>query len=628
MVPLRSLCPPRVHLVFFAVKKLNCKGHKEGVKTTKTLFQPLKTVLKISCCKSACQLILYSEQIFTTANMNNPSIISKSIVLDMSSYRLPNARDFVRIFDAVPRKIKSSGFDLFDYKKVFNDESTRRIIREGETIGCFYIESPGMRSLLKKLNCDTFEMLTAASSVIRPGVAESGMMQEFIARHKDPHRRKYLIPEMEKILGETYGVMIYQEDVIKVAHHVVGLTLEESDLLRRAMSGKMRSHKAMQLLTDKFFACCREKGYSDAVAQNLWKQIESFAGYAFCKAHSASFALLSFQVAYLKAHYPAEFMAAVLSNGGGYYSAAVYISESQRLSIKILLPSINESVYEYRGKGKEIRIGFLAIKNLEKSSADLIIKEREENGKFVSLADFIVRTQMGIERTEDLIMCGAMDCFNETRPTLLRLLDIYFKHKKLLDESSTDLFVNETIKLEKEITTDREFSIEEKCTYEYEYFGYMVSRHPLQFFDDEINSPGIIRSSEMRLHHNRRAKMIGWYMTSKRIKTSKGEIMKFLSLEDMSGTFEAVLFPKSYALFAELTMSMGPYLVEGKVDALETNNIIVEKLSVLTVEAAKSITQKDRTDTNFFGDVEKPASLEEIVLVNALGKEKLIKAYL
>ncbi|PKL82202.1 MAG: hypothetical protein CVV24_11280, partial [Ignavibacteriae bacterium HGW-Ignavibacteriae-3] len=206
--------------------------------------------------------------------------------------------------------------------------------------------------------------------------------------------------------------------------------------------------------------------------------------------------------------------------------------------------------------------------------------------------------------------------------------DIYFKHKKLLDESSTDLFVNETIKLEKEITTDREFSIEEKCTYEYEYFGYMVSRHPLQFFDDEINSPGIIRSSEMRLHHNRRAKMIGWYMTSKRIKTSKGEIMKFLSLEDMSGTFEAVLFPKSYALFAELTMSMGPYLVEGKVDALETNNIIVEKLSVLTVEAAKSITQKDRTDTNFFGDVEKPASLEEIVLVNALGKEKLIKAYL
>lgn len=396
--------------------------------------------------------------------MNNPSIISKSIVLDMSTYRLPNAKDFVRIFDAVPRKIKSNGFDLFDYKKVFDDDATQKIIREGETIGYFYIESPGMRSLLKRTDCDTFEMLTAVSSVIRPGVAESGMMKEFVERHKDPKRRKYLIPKMEEILGETYGVMIYQEDVIKVAHHVVGLTLEEADLLRRAMSGKMRSHKAMQMIVDKFFICCKEKGYIDAVAQSLWKQIESFAGYAFCKAHSASFALLSFQVAYLKAHYPAVFMAAVLSNGGGYYSAAVYISECQRLGIKVLLPSINESRYEYKGKGKEIRLGLLAIKNFEKSSAELIMREREENGRFVSLADFIVRTQMGIEKTEDLIKCGAMDCLNQTRPTLLRLLDVYFKHKKLLDESATDLFTNETIKLEKEIVTEREFGIEEKCT--------------------------------------------------------------------------------------------------------------------------------------------------------------------
>lgn len=560
--------------------------------------------------------------------MNNPSIISKSIVLDMSTYRLPDAKNFVRIFDAVPRKIKSSGFDLFNYKKIFADETTRKIIREGDTIGCFYIESPGMRSLLKRTDCDTFEMLTAVSSVIRPGVAESGMMKEFIERHKDPKRRKYLIPKMEEILGETYGVMIYQEDVIKVAHHVVGLTLEEADLLRRAMSGKMRSHKAMQVIEDKFFFCCKEKGYADAIAQSLWKQIESFAGYAFCKAHSASFALLSFQVAYLKAHYPAEFMAAVLSNGGGYYSAAVYISECQRLGIKVLLPSINESRYEYKGKGKEIRLGFLAIKNFEKSSAELIIKEREENGRFVSLADFIVRTQMGIERTEDLIKCGAMDCLNQTRPTLLRLLDVYFKHKKLLDESATDLFTNETIKLEKEIITDREFGIEEKCTYEYEYFGYMISQHPLQFFDEQMNSTGIIRSSDMKKYHNKKIKMIGWYMTSKRIKTSKGEIMKFLSLEDLSGTFEAVIFPKAYTLYAELTMSMGPYLIEGKVDAESGNNIIVETLSVLTAETAKSVTQKDRTDINFFGEVEKPATYDEIILVNALGKEKLIKAYL
>ena len=485
-----------------------------------------------------------------------------------------------------------------------------------------------MRSLLKRTDCDTFEMLTAVSSVIRPGVAQSGMMKEFIERHKDPKRRKYLVPEMEKYLGETYGVMIYQEDVIKVAHHIVGLTLEEADLLRRAMSGKMRSHKAMQMIEEKFFLCCKGKKYSNEVAQSLWKQIESFAGYAFCKAHSASFALLSFQVAYLKTHYPAEFMAAVLTNQGGFYSAAVYVSEVKRLGMKILLPSVNESVYEYRGDNREVRIGLMAIKNIESAEAGRIVKEREENGKYVSLADFLVRTKIGYERCDSFIKCGAMDCFNQTRPTMLRLLDIYFNHRKLLDESVNDLFMNESYKLEKEVVTEKDFSIEEKCIYEYEMFGYMVSRHPLEFFADSIYTKGLVPSSEMLKYNGKNIKMIGWYMSSKRIKTSTNEIMKFLSLEDLSGTFEAVIFPKVYSRFAELTISMGPYLLEGKVDAESGNNIIVEKLEVLTAEKAKSITEKERNNADFFGDAEKPASYDEIVLVESLGREKLIRAYL
>ncbi|PIW99193.1 MAG: DNA polymerase III subunit alpha, partial [Ignavibacteria bacterium CG_4_8_14_3_um_filter_37_9] len=499
----------------------------------------------------------------------------------MTDYR-PPGKQVSKIYDAVQRKIKSTGFDLFNYKKVFADLETRKLIREGRTIGCFYIESPGMRSLLRRTNCETFEMLTAVSSIIRPGVAESGMMKEFIERHKDPKRRKYLIPKMKEILGETYGVMIYQEDVIKVAHHIVGLTLEEADLLRRAMSGKMRSHKAMQMLSERFFSCCKEKNYSETVSQALWKQIESFAGYAFCKAHSASFALLSFQVAYLKAHYPAEFMAGVLNNGGGYYSTAVYITEAQRLGLKLLLPDVNRSLYGYVGKDQEIRIGFIAIKNFEESSAETIVDERNENGKYVSLVDFLVRTRLGHERTESLIKCGAMDCFGLTRPTLLRLLDLYFKNKRILDAYNNDLFANEALKLEKEVVTQTDFSPEEKSLYEYELFGYMISQHPLQFFDTAVNAKEIIQSADMFKYHNRKIKMIGWYMTSKRIKTSKGEIMKFLSLEDLTGTFEAVIFPKAYAQFAELTMSMGPYVIEGKVDAESGNNIIVDKLSVLT----------------------------------------------
>jgi DNA polymerase III alpha subunit len=549
---------------------------------------------------------------------------------DYLSYQVPeqwrNSPSVKTLYPPLPVKTGGVSFDIFDFEMLFNNEATKELIRKGKTIGCFYIESPGMRALLRKLDVETFEMLTAASSIIRPGVAESGMMQEFIARHKDPSRRKYLVPQMEELLGDTYGVMIYQEDVIKVAHHIAGLSLEEADLLRRAMSGKMRSYKAMQAVTEKFFVSCKERGLSDKQAKELWRQIESFAGYSFCKAHSASFALLSFQVAYLKAHYPAEFLAGVLSNGGGYYAAAVYVQEAVRLGIKLKLPSINHSEYEYTGSGREIRIGLMAVKNLTRSTIERIVSERNCNGKYMSLADFLIRTGTGIEESSDLIKCGAMDCFKLSRPHLLRLLDIYIKRRRILDESYNDLFMGEIFSLEKEIGTLRNFSIEEICRYEYETFDYMVTRHPLQFFKEDIENPYIVHASEMEYNKGRNVKMIGWYMASKRIKTKKGTIMKFLSLEDLTGTFEAVIFPRVYEMNAEKTMSMGPYILEGKVDPADANNLVVDKIDVLAAMSIKSALQKDSVENNYFGDVEK-ISEEEFSIVQNLDKDKLLRAY-
>jgi DNA polymerase III alpha subunit len=491
-----------------------------------------------------------------------------------------------------------------------------------------------MRSLLRRLDVETFEMLTAASSVIRPGVAESGMMQEFIARHKDPSRRKYLVPEMETYLGETYGVMIYQEDVIKVAHHIAGLSLEDADLLRRAMSGKMRSHHAMQRIVDKFFVSCKEKGLTEFQSKELWRQIESFAGYSFCKAHSASFALLSYQVAFLKAHYPAEFMASVLNNGGGFYSAAVYIEESKRLGLKIELPSVNESEKEYAGKGRTIRIGLKAIKNLSYCAIEKIVEERKRNGKYVSLADFLVRTKLGYEETALFIKCGAMGCFRQTRPTLMRLLDIYINRRKLMEESYNDLFLRETFALEEEVKTDMNYTLAGICKEEYESFGYMVTRHPLHFFWESIPSEkkwidqkGIVLAKDMERNKGRRVKMVGWYMTSKRIKTKQGEIMKFLSLEDLTGTFEAVIFPKVYYRVAELTLSMGPYLVTGRVDLNDHTNLVVEDLKVLSSSSAlQSSLQKDSVEHNYYGDEEKITE-EDFALAKALDHKKLKVAY-
>ncbi len=549
-------------------------------------------------------------------------------IIDMKNYRLPPGKGAMpEIRAPLPRKSGGVGFDIYDYQMLFEDEGTKKMMREGRTIGCFYIESPGMRSLLKRLNCDTFEMLTAASSVIRPGVAESGMMQEFIERHRNPARRKYLVPEMEEYLGETYGVMIYQEDVIKVAHHIAGLTLEEADLLRRAMSGKMRSHNAMRQLSERFFSSCASRGLTEKISKELWRQIESFAGYAFCKAHSASFALLSFQVAYLKVHYPAGFMASVLSNQGGYYSPAVYIQESKRLGLDVLLPCVNNSKYEYHGKGKEIRIGLMAVKHLPRNTAKGLIAERRGNGRYLSLADFIVRMRSGYEETALLIKCGAMDCFGETRPTLMRLLDIYTRRRRLLDESYNDLFADEAFYLERQVRTDRQYSDAEICAIEYETFDYMVSRHPLEFFGKAIKRKDIIKAAEMEKYDNKKIKMIGWYMTSKRIKTRKGDIMKFLSLEDLTGTFEAVLFPKVYNTYAEHTMSMGPYLIEGMVDMKTGHNIVVSRLAVLSADNVSSFSQKDSSENNYYGDVEK-INENEFELVEKLGREKLRRAYL
>ena len=548
-----------------------------------------------------------------------------SQLIDLTRYTLPNRDNLIHLYPDIPRKISQIPFDIFDYRMLFNDAKTLDIIRKGETIGCFYIESPGMRSLLKRLEVDTFEMLVIASSIIRPGVAESGMMQEFIARHKNPAGRKYLVDEMELYLGETYGVMVFQEDVIKVIHFIVGLSLEEGDLLRRAMSGKTRSDEAMELLRNRFFSSCEVKGLDRKIAEELWRQISSFSGYSFCKAHSASFALLSFQVAYLKAHYPAEFMAAVLSNGGGFYSSAVYIWECKRLGLDVKLPCINRSDYDYKGKDRTVYIGFMAIKNFSHQSAETIVEERNENGNYVSLADFLVRTKLGEEETATLIKCGAMDCFKETRPTLLRLLSVYIHKRKILDENYNDLFIYESFKIEEEVKTSKDYSISQKCRQEFEILGYMVTKHPLYFFRKNISGKHVINANELDKYHGKKVRAVGWYMTSKRIRTRNGSIMKFLSLEDLTGTFEAVIFPNVYRNVAEKTLSFGPYLIEGKVDVEGGRNIIVEKLDLLYYIDLKASIQKDTAEDYYTPDDE--GFNEKELYMSKINTEQLVRAY-
>ncbi|MDE3214124.1 MAG: DNA polymerase III subunit alpha, partial [Bacteroidota bacterium] len=309
--------------------------------------------------------------------------------------------------------------DIHDFKKFREDENIKKQIREANTIGCFYIESPAMRQLLKKLRCDDYLTLVAASSIIRPGVAQSGMMREYIFRYHHRDQVKYLHPVFETHLGETFGVMVFQEDVIKIGHYFAGLTLGEADVLRRAMSGKYRSHNKFLTIRDKFLQNCKALGHPDELAHEVWRQMESFAGYSFNKAHSASFAVESYMSLYLKTYFPREFMVAVINNFGGFYSRELYFLELLKTGSSLHPPCVNNSEEFTNIKNGEVYVGFIHIKRLQAGFVKTLIEERRTGGPYLHLQDFIERTNTELEQLNILIHIGAFRFTAKTKKQLL-----------------------------------------------------------------------------------------------------------------------------------------------------------------------------------------------------------------
>src|SRR5690606_20766911 len=275
--------------------------------------------------------------------------------------------------------------------------------------------------------------LVAASSIIRPGVAQSGMMREYIFRHNNPGQFEYFHKVFEEQLGETYGIMVYQEDVIKIALHYGGVSAEDGDILRRAMSGKGRSLAALQKVKDHFFESCHKLGHPEKLSAEVYRQIESFAGYSFCKAHSASYAVESYQSLYLKTYYPIEFMVAAINNGGGFYRTEVYVHECRMAGGKIHNPCVNRSLFETTVYGEDVFLGFMHIEKLESRLAQFICTERENNGNFLSLENFIRRVPVGIETLQTLIFVGAFRFTSKQKNELLieaRMIMVDFKPQR------------------------------------------------------------------------------------------------------------------------------------------------------------------------------------------------------
>ncbi|MBK9290484.1 MAG: DNA polymerase III subunit alpha [Bacteroidetes bacterium] len=465
--------------------------------------------------------------------------------------------------------------DVHDVKTFKHDPRVKELLRRAETNGCFYIESPAMRGLLRKLRCDNYLSLVAASSIIRPGVAKSGMMREYIQRFHNPQGFKYIHPVMEQQLRETYGVMVYQEDVLKVCHHFAGLDLADADVLRRIMSGKKRRKNEFEEIVNKFFANCRNRGYPEEVTREVWRQIESFAGYSFSKAHSASYAVESFQSLYLKAHFPLEFQVAVINNFGGFYHSWVYFNEARRQGGHIHLPCVNHSRYLTHIEGQVIYIGFVHVAGLEEHLAQRIVHERQRHGPYRDLHDFIDRVKPGMEQLVLLIRAGALAFTGQPKSGLLWEAHLYRK-KSVQADPQTLLFREEARRYQ--LPALEQHALEDAYD-EIELLGFPVS---MSHFD-MLKTPfrGEVQATGMLQHVGRQVRMLGKLVTTKYVRTVKGEIMQFGTFVDHTGElFDTVHFPPSLRQYP--FQGPGIYLMLGKItEEFGHPTLEVEKLARL-----------------------------------------------
>ncbi len=428
--------------------------------------------------------------------------------------------------------------DIHNVKPFLIDDNINTMVSNAECIGCFYVESPAMRMLLKKLNVNTYLGLVAASSIIRPGVAKSGMMREYILRHKKKSLHSEIHPTMQSLMSDTYGIMVYQEDVIKVAHHFAGLDLNEADVLRRAMSGKFRSRTVFTQIKEKFFKNCIERKYNPKLVHDVWFQIESFAGYAFAKGHSASYAIESYQSLYLKHYYPLEFMVAVLNNGGGFYKPEIYIHETKMLGGNILAPCINNSLYETTIRSKDIYLGFMFLSKIDTKTIAQIIHERNTNGAYTCLDNFLERINISLDNLEILIRINA---FRYTKIEKQQLL--WEAHLKYQPKTANTYSLFEHQKPKHISLPKLEYSKFDNIHDEIELLGFPLC-NPFDILKLPVTSQ--LTANSLANYLNKFIEIYGYLVAVKSVKTNQGKYMYFGTFIDIKGQWiDTVHFPKS-----------------------------------------------------------------------------------
>jgi len=546
----------------------------------------------------------------------------------------------------IVKKIRGEAVNID--KIPLDDERVYELLAKGECCGIFQLESSGMVDLVKRLEPENIEDITALLALYRPGPLGSGMIDDFINRKKGKVEIKYLHPLLESILKDTYGVIVYQEQVMQIASRLAGYSLGEADILRKAMGKKIK--EVMKKQQKQFIEGAIQNGIAKKTAEEIYDLIAYFAGYGFNKSHSVSYAFLSYQTAYLKAHYPVEYMAALLTSIMQNTDKVVkYIKECQIMGLEILPPDINESLIDFTVVNKTtIRFGLAAVKNVGRAAVENIIKERNEGGLFSSLFDFCQRVDlqsMNRRVIESLIKCGAFDSLKASRAQLLSILNktIQVAQDKQREKRNgqTSLFAlkNEGLLSNFQDAFDaplvKEFSDQELFTMEKETLGFYLSHHPLEDYHGKLTEITNADSASLEDFSDKSHLILGGVINNIREKATKnGNKMAYFSLEDLSGTVEIIVFPKVFEDYREALRPENVVIVEGRLDAMEDNiKLLAESITSINDYQKKTFSKGNKKNNNAYSlhiktdiaglNQERLAGLKEI-LQNYPGKNRVI----
>ncbi|MFL5459485.1 MAG: DNA polymerase III subunit alpha [Gemmatimonadales bacterium] len=448
-----------------------------------------------------------------------------------------------------------------------DDAAAKALFRTGQTMGVFYTESPASRLLCARSRADSFELLVLNTSMIRP--ASNKYIQLYLERLRNHAPYEPLDPSLRDTLADSFGIMVYQEDVVNVCTTFAGMSPATGDGLRKALS-KKRPAKHLGAYAEEFFTGALRLGRDPEAAKRVWDMIMSFAGYSFCKGHSCSYIQIAQHSCALRAHHPAEFMAAVLSNGGGYYQPFAYVAEAMRMGLRILPPDINASEFRCTGKERDIRIGLQFVKGLSADAVERILGAK----RFTSIFDLRARTRITPGDLRLLIKVGALDSIAQgwTRPMMLWMVD-----------SAGNLLSDWFDDLPPAVPVLKEYSPERRRREEYATLGFITDAHPMQLHADQLRKYRLCRSTELHRHVGKHVLMAGMLTAAKPVHAKTEEPMEFATFDDGHGLIEAVLFPDVYRKRSHVLFDQGPFIFRGKVE---------EEFGAVTL----TITHLDRLD--------------------------------